>query len=143
MWMTGDYIKVEIKGLHVKYFSFVTLSLFLVVCTDGLLFFHINHVFPNPPPVQVTDRKYKMSFVFTSSITMSSLSVSARSWECSLMTCKTLVIMFSVSSVLPEDSLSKALRKGKQKEKAGAERGTTSKEKRQHKETREQSVCQH
>lgn len=67
-------------------------------------------------------------FVFTSSITRSSLSVSARSWECSMMTCKALVIRFSFSSVLPEDSLSMALRRGKQKEKAGADSGATSKE---------------
>lgn len=45
------------------------------------------------------------------------------------MTCKALVILFSVSSVLPEDSLSVALRRGKQKEKAGADSGATSTEK--------------
>ena len=37
--------------------------------------------------------------------------------------------MFSSSSVLPEDSLSKALRRGKQKEKAGADSGAISEEK--------------
>lgn len=61
-------------------------------------------------------------------MTMSSLSVLARSWECSLMTCSALVIMFSVSSVLSEDSLRVALRSGKQKEKAGADSGATSME---------------
>ena len=66
---------------------------------------------------------------FTSSIKTSSLSVSARSWECSVMTCKALVIRFSVSSSLPEDSRSIALRRGKQKEKAGADSGATSEEK--------------
>lgn len=70
-------------------------------------------------------------FVSTSSITMSSLPVVARSWECSVMTCKALVIMFSASSVLPEDSLSMAFRRGKQKEKAGADSGATSKKKKQ------------
>lgn len=67
-------------------------------------------------------------FFSTSSMTMSSLSVLARSWECSLMTCSALVIMFSVSSVLPEDSLRVAFRSGKQKEKAGADSGATSME---------------
>lgn len=62
---------------------------------------------------------------------MSSLSVVARSWECSVMTCKALVIMFSASSVLPEDSLSMTFRRGKQKEKAGADSGATSKKKKQ------------
>lgn len=70
------------------------------------------------------------------------MSVAARSWECSRMTCKALVIMASVSSVLPEDSLSMALSRGKQTEKAGADSGPTSEEKN-NKETREQSVCQH
>lgn len=59
----------------------------------------------------------------------SSLSVSARSWECSVTTCKALVIRFSVSSSLPEESRSIALRRGKQKEKAGADSGATSEEK--------------
>lgn len=36
--------------------------------------------------------------------------------------------MFSTSSVLPEDSRSLALSRGKQKEKAGAESGATSEE---------------
>lgn len=81
------------------------------------------------------------TFVSTSSITMSSMSVSARSCECSLTTCRALVIKFSVSSVLPEDSLSMALRRGKQKEKAGADSGATSKEKNKNtKETKKQSV---
>lgn len=42
------------------------------------------------------------------------------------MTCKALVIMFSVSSVLPDEFWSLLLRRGKQKEKAGADSGATS-----------------
>jgi len=49
--------------------------------------------------------------------------VAARSCECSRTICNALVISFSVSSVLPEDSLSIALRRGKQTEKAGADSG--------------------
>lgn len=52
----------------------------------------------------------------------------ARSLQCSMTTCKALVIMFSVSSVLPDDSRSLALSRGKQKEKAGAESGAGSEE---------------
>ena len=62
----------------------------------------------------------------TSSMAMSSLSVLARSCECSVMTCSALVIITSVSSVLPDTSLSVALSRGKQKEKAGADSGATS-----------------
>lgn len=62
----------------------------------------------------------------TSSMMLSSLSMLARSWECSMMTCKALVIMFSVSSVLPDEFWSLLLRRGKQKEKAGADSGATS-----------------
>lgn len=54
----------------------------------------------------------------------------ARSLQCSMTTCRALVIMFSVSSVLPEDWRSLALSRGKQKEKAGAESGATSEEER-------------
>lgn len=81
--------------------------------------------------------------VSTSSITMSSLSVSARSWECSVTTCNALIIKFSVSSVLPEDSLSMALRRGKQKEKAGADNGAMSKKINNRKKECVKSVCQH
>lgn len=42
------------------------------------------------------------------------------------MTCKAFIIRFSVSSVLPEDALSTVLRRGKQKEKAGADSRATS-----------------
>lgn len=56
------------------------------------------------------------------------LSVLARSLQCSMTTCKALVIMFSISSVLPDDSRSLALSRGKQKEKAGAESGAGSEE---------------
>lgn len=96
-------------------------------------------------PVQATDkRKRNEAFVSTSSITMSSLPVSARSWECSLMTCKALVIKFSVSSVLPDDSLSMALRRGKQKEKAGADSGATSEEKQTiHRNKKAVGICKH
>lgn len=55
-------------------------------------------------------------------------SVLARSLQCSMTICKALIIMFSISSVVPDDSLSLALRRGKQKEKAGAESGVMSKE---------------
>lgn len=55
------------------------------------------------------------------------------------MTCNALVIMFSVSSVLPEDSLSVALRRGKQKEKAGADNGATSTEKKDNTKKKESS----
>lgn len=56
------------------------------------------------------------------------LSVLARSLQCSMTTCKALVIMFSISSVLPDDSRSLVLSRGKQKEKAGAESGAGSEE---------------
>lgn len=56
------------------------------------------------------------------------LAVLTRSLQCTMTTCKALVIMFSISSVLPEDSRSLALSRGKQKEKAGAESGATSEE---------------
>lgn len=104
-------------------------SHFMLVCTDGFLFFHINNVFSIRLPAQVTDKRKRNGdvFVSTSSIAMSSMSVSARSWECSVITCRALIIKFSVSSVLLEDSLSMALRRGKQKEKAGADSGATSK----------------
>lgn len=98
--------------------------------TDGFFFFYINNVFSNHflCRSQIKENAMQMS-VPTSSIIRSSLSVAAQSWECSRMTCNALVIMFSVSSVLPEDSLSMALRRGKQKEKAGADRGATSEDK--------------
>lgn len=48
------------------------------------------------------------------------------------MTCNARIIMLSVSSVLPEDSLSVALRRGKQKEKAGADSGPKSEGKNKH-----------
>lgn len=51
------------------------------------------------------------------------------------MTCKALVIIFSASAVLPEESLSVVLRRGKQKENAGADSGATSKEDKQYKES--------
>lgn len=54
-----------------------------------------------------------------------------------MMTCKALIIKFSFSSVLPDDSLRMTLRRGKQKEKAGADSGATSKEQKP-KETGEQ-----
>lgn len=56
------------------------------------------------------------------------LSALARSLQCSMTTCKALVIMFSISSVLPDDSRSLTLSRGKQKEKAGAESGAGSEE---------------
>lgn len=55
-------------------------------------------------------------------------SVLARSLQCSMTICKALIIVLSISSVLPDDSRSLALRRGKQKEKAGAESGAMSEE---------------
>lgn len=95
-----------------------------------LKFFFLHKLlFPNHFHCKPREDKRKWNrdakFVSTSSMVVPS-SVSARSWECSLMTCKDLIIMFSVSSVLLEDSLSMALRRGKQTEKAGADSGATS-----------------
>lgn len=124
MWMTGGWINSETNGVY---------DVFAVIsgCLHWLLqLFFINNVLIQPHFLwgSQTKENARRMYALTSSITISSLSVSARSWECSAMTCKALVIKFSVSSVLPEDSLSTALRRGKQKEKAGADRGAMSKE---------------
>ena len=99
------------------------------VSAESFLFLYINYYFPIIFECKSREDKRKWErdakFVSTSSMVVSS-SVLARSWECSLMICKDLVIKFSVSSVLPEDSLSVALRRGKQVEKASADSGATS-----------------
>lgn len=108
------------------------------VVSDGARTYLCNHKFilehwyellkQASPRLNQSWLKDTYRFKFTSSIIKSIASVLARSLQCSMTICKALIIMFSISSVVPDDSRSLALSRGKQKEKAGAESGAMSKE---------------